>query len=292
MEAKARGTAASRAERERALTLRRKDYGDNGEFSPCIYTLVRQGERTAWTNSSKDATLAEAMGGGGVIFTEGADLMPRTVVFHKTISRPGGHWDFEPIPENSSLRYLIDDAYKKNCKSLVAAGVSGVYMYNAYLSKHISPFFAAEPARAFIPGRSEGGKWHSVDAVERALVSTGTEAAFAQIETGMEMNLASYFTKKINVRNKLDQQDFSSGDWLVLSNAGGTNPCAAFVDFSGKDRTRILVDQTLYWHVARSKEEALYIVGMLNSAAMSAAIKDFQPEGGAVRGISIQSHTR
>ena len=255
-------------------------YSDGGQFSPCVYTLVRQGERTAWTNSGRNVTLAEAIGDGGVNFTQGADLMPRTVVFHKTINRPGGRWDLEPITEDSDLRYLMNDVHQWNCKDLVAAGVSGAYMYDAYLSKHMSPFFVAEPAKAFIPGRSEGGKWRPVDAGERALVSAGTEAAFAQIEAGMGMNLAAYFTRKVNLRNKLDQQNFSTGNWLVLSNAGGANPCAAFVDLSGKDRTRILVDQTLYWHIAQSKEEALYIVGMLNSSAMSEAIKDFQPDGG------------
>lgn len=260
--------------------LEGRSYRDDGRFSPCVYTLVRQGARTAWTNSARTVTLAEAMGDGGVRFTQGADLMPRTAVFHKTAGRSGGRWDLGPIAGDSVLQYLVNDGHRRDCWDLAAAGVSGAYMYEAYLSKHISPFFAAEPARAFIPGRSEGGKWHPVDAEERALAGAGTEAAFAQIETGMGMSLTAYFEGKVNLRNKLDQQDFSAGDWLVLSNAGGANPCAAFVDLSGKDRTRILVDQTLYWHIARSKEEALYLAGMLNSAAMSEAIKDFQPDGG------------
>ena len=46
------------------------------------------------------------------------------------------------------------------------------------------------------------------------------------------------------------------------------------------DRARLIIDQTLYWYLAASEDEAIYIVGLLNSDALSDAIKDFQPEGG------------
>ena len=41
-----------------------------------------------------------------------------------------------------------------------------------------------------------------------------------------------------------------------------------------------MVDQTLYWHIAASEDEPIYITALLNSTFLSDAIKDFQPEGG------------
>lgn len=66
----------------------------------------------------------------------------------------------------------------------------------------------------------------------------------------------------------------------MLSSASGSNPCAAYLPLDGLDRSRIVVDQTLYWHIAASEDEAIYITALLNSTSLSDAIKDFQPEGG------------
>lgn len=41
-----------------------------------------------------------------------------------------------------------------------------------------------------------------------------------------------------------------------------------------------MVDQTLYWYIAQSEEEALYITGIINSSALSEVIREFQPVGG------------
>ena len=53
------------------------------------------------------------------------------------------------------------------------------------------------------------------------------------------------------------KQDFSAGDWLVLSSASGSNPCAACLPLAGRERTRLVVDQTLYWYAAASEDEAV-----------------------------------
>ena len=94
------------------------------------------------------------------------------------------------------------------------------------------------------------------------------------------MPLSALFDQKINIRNKLDKQSFALARWLVLSNAGGANPCAAYIDMNSLDKNKLIIDQTLYWYLAESEEEALFIVGILNSGTLSAAISDFQPQGG------------
>ncbi len=255
-------------------------YNEDRKFIGCIYRLIRQGERTAWTNSGVDTLLVEAIGGGGLAFEQGADLLPRTALFHETTICSNGNWVLQPIEKTSNLWYLMSDNHKSPCRELSSENVSAEFMYDAYISKHISPFFAAKPAKVIVPGKRENDGWRALSAEERVLINAGTESAFAQIESGMEMSLADFFVHKINIRNKLNKQDFSGGDWLVLSNAGGSNPCAAYISLAEVDRYHVLVDQTLYWYIARSEDEALYVTGMLNSCALSETIREFQPEGG------------
>lgn len=255
-------------------------YAGDRSYAECVYTLIQQRGRTAWTNEGADTMLAEAIGGGGIGFEEGADLLPRTALFHETTPRPDGNWNLGPIDRTSGSWYLMSDCHKWPCRELLADNFSSEFMYNAYISKHLSPYFIAAPAKVIIPGKRDNGIWRALSAEERALVNTGAESAFSQIEAGMEMPLADFFVKKVNILGKLDKQDFSHGDWLVLSNAGGTNPCAAYLSLVGVDREHILIDQTLYWHLAQSEAEALYITGLINSQALSAAIREFQPEGG------------
>lgn len=113
-------------------------------------------------------------------------------------------------------------------------------------------------------------------------MNTSTAYVFNQIEGDANTpdSLVAYLHDSINIYGKLDKQNFSTKNWLVLSSASGANPCAAYLSLETLDRTRLVIDQTLYWYLADSEDEAIYIVGLLNSDALSDAIKDFQPEGG------------
>lgn len=254
-------------------------YDEHGEYTECTYRLIRYGVRTAWTNSD-DTLDTKTVGRSRVVFQEGADLLPRTVLFHEATICPNRNWTLRPIERTNNLGYLTNESKIRPCCELFAENVSAEFMYDAYISKHVSPFFVTRPAKVMIPGKREEGKWRPLSSEERALVNAGTESVFAQIEAGMGMCLADFFVRKVNKRRKLDKQDFDGGDWLVLSGAGGSNPCAAYLSLAEVDKKRTLVDQTLYWHLAQSEAEALYITGMINSRALAEAISEFQPEGG------------
>ena len=45
------------------------------------------------------------------------------------------------------------------------------------------------------------------------------------------------------------------------------------------DFDRLIIDQTLYWTIVDSEDEALYISGLFNSDGLDQLIKDFQPHG-------------
>ena len=65
----------------------------------------------------------------------------------------------------------------------------------------------------------------------------------------------------------------------MLSGAGGANPCAAWLDPNEGLAGRAVFDQTVYWAPVDTKDEALYLVGAINSPACGDLIRPFQPRG-------------
>lgn len=71
----------------------------------------------------------------------------------------------------------------------------------------------------------------------------------------------------------------SDDKYLVMAGAGGGYTCAAYIQIARLSKDKTIIDQTLYWYIAQSEDEALYITGLLNSQALDTIIADFQPEG-------------
>lgn len=257
-------------------------YTDVEVYEEVHYTLNRQGNRSAWTNKGRDVEVADILGDDALKFSQGCDLFPRTTLFHEFVARPNGNWDIAPIERTSNLWYLVNDQKKASCNGLAAENVDKSYIFDAFISKHLSPFYMATPAMVLLPGKKVNGQWKAISATDRALMNTSTAYIFNQIEedANTPSSLTTYLHDTINIYGKLDKQNFSTKNWLVLSSASGANPCAAYISLEVLDRSRLIIDQTLYWYLADTEDEATYIVGLLNSDALSDAIKDFQPEGG------------
>lgn len=83
--------------------------------------------------------------------------------------------------------------------------------------------------------------------------------------------------EKIDERRKLSLQVFAEGQYLVLNGAGGGVACAAH--FAIDDSPDLVVDQTLYWSLVTTEDEAWFRVGLMNTDALTAAIREFNPEG-------------
>lgn len=269
-----------RTDKKSQYPIQGRMYEEPDSYTECNYTLNKQGNRSAWTNKGENAEFLDVINSNPWEFNQGADIMPRTALFHEFVQLPNGMWSIKIIENTSELYYLLSDSHKDVCRDLVVEGFSDDYMYDCLISKHLSPFSVSEPAKVILPGKRINGKWRGLTDEEVALVNSGTSYVFTEIQTESGMPLSVLFNQKINIRNKLDKQNFELARWLVLSNAGGTNPCAAFIDLNKMDRKKLIVDQTLYWYLADSEEEAIYIVGLLNSVTLSAAISDFQPQGG------------
>ena len=222
-------------------------YEAETEYTNCTYTLNRQGNRSAWTNRGADIEVADVIAADSVNFAEGCDLFPRTALFHKYIQRPNGNWTITPIERTSELWYLVNDSKKQLCNDLAADDFGNEYMYDAFISKHLSPFIISKPAKVIIPGKKDHGVWKSLTTDDLALTNASTKYVFHQIADAVELGIGTFFDDKIDIRRKLSNQNFSTRDYLVLSSAGGSNPCASYINLNELDRSRLVIDQTLYW---------------------------------------------
>lgn len=43
--------------------------------------------------------------------------------------------------------------------------------------------------------------------------------------------------------------------------------------------SKVVIDQTLYWYLTETEDEAIYLTGLINSDALENRIFDFQPRG-------------
>ena len=249
-------------------------------YEDCTYTLNKQGNRSAWTNKGGDVEVADVISGDSIGFSQGCDLFPRAALFHAYTQRPNGNWKIEPIERTGDLWYLVSESKKNLCNDLAAEDFDNEFIFDTYISKHLSPFIMAEPAKALIPGRKVQGNWRPLYSADLALLNASTLCVFQQISEAIEQDLVPFLNDTINIYGKLYKQNFSMGDYLILSSASGSNPCAAYIDLRGFNRNRLIIDQTLYWYLAATENEAIYITGLLNSSALWEAISDFQPEGG------------
>ena len=202
-------------------------YEEPDLYAECNYTLNKQGNRSAWTNKGENAEFWDVINSNPWEFYQEADIMPRTALFHEFAQLPNGTWSIRKIENTSELYYLLSDSHKDVCRDLVADGFSNDYMYDCLISKHLSPFSISEPAKAILPGKRIDGKWRGLTDEELALLNSGTSYVFTEIQSEIGIPLSVLFDQKINMRNKMDKQNFGLARWLVLSNAGGTNPCAA-----------------------------------------------------------------
>jgi hypothetical protein len=147
------------------------------------------------------------------------------------------------------------------------------------MSHHLTPFYVSEPARAFLPiKRNQEGQWVLVTEETLTTREVSVNQAFKIILKEIGFSLQQYF-EMLNYRNKLVAQVFPNSGFLVLAGAGGSYTCAGYVNLSNCSGEKIIVDQTLYWYIASSEEEAIYITGLLNSMALDVLISEFQPEG-------------
>jgi methylase of polypeptide subunit release factors len=245
-------------------------------LSPVAIYIISQGNRTAW--SDRPISAADTGFFDPAPFRQGADVFPRTAVFQK-ITPNGDRFDLSHIRPGGPLAYLVNEAKNHKTFFIAAKGVHGRFLFNILLSHHLTPFRIDPPAKGFLPlERNETG-WAPASSVSIMTSGRSTAKAFKAFFTVAGGSSEAYFAMLDTPRRKLSIQLFPEEGWLVVMGAGGKLVCAACADISLMDRSKLIIDQTLYWVVVSTREEALYLTGLLNSEAINLVIEQFQPRG-------------
>ena len=245
----------------------------------CVPLMVRRlGRRTAWVLGGSTSTVTA---GSNEVPPQGADLMPRPAVVVEVINQSGIEWRVRTPGRHDPSYFSVKGAKKLQGRTFNGS-VANCFIHRMVQSLNLLPFtlfgnfvHIAIPAR-----RDDAGQWEILDAA--AIRTEGfnlTARRFQRIDHAMaDDGVVKPLHAKIDERNKLSLQVFPPNHYLVLNGAGGGVACAGFLSLA--EYPDIVVDQTLYWTLVTSEEEAWYRVGLINTDALSEeAIREFNPEG-------------
>lgn len=239
-------------------------------------------DRVIWTPKVVGKTKTPGFGFNPAPFRQGADLMPRTAWFHDFQAYGTARSKVMPIRSGDKLWYLLRDAHRETDFRLKAGLIiDDRFLARAVLSNQLSPFAVAPADRLLVPAAFTGS-WRELSDIDLATASQGTIDSFDSIMKMMKVDLSGLFAT-VDLLGKLRRQTWDAASYIVLSGAGGANPCAAWVDPGTYVPGEVVFDQTVYWAPVRSKDEAAYLTGAVNSPACAELIRPFQPRGAQER---------
>lgn len=253
-------------------------------LKPTAFYRSSQGKRTAWSEKNVGVVTTERKGPAN--FRQGADIMPRTLFFHETTPAPaiGGkaQWQVGPIDiSSSSLAFAIQDAKKYETFRLTRRVLPDDLFFDVLISNLLTPFEMASPLKALLPIRKGStATWEMLDSASIAAKGSAAASAFREMSRAIGENATTQaLWDLVNTRGKLVQQVIGPGGYLVFTGTSGALVCSAFVPTASYNLDKLIVDQTLNWAKVATEEQAIYLTGLFNSAAINEKIASFQPEG-------------
>lgn len=255
------------------------DAAELSQLQPATLHQRTLGNRVAWVIDGDEAP--DIATSSAVAFRQGADLMPRTAVCVVVEDNRGREWSVHTPRQGDEYAFTVSDA--KKLKGVQFSGrVAPRFLHTMIQSRNLLPFCLDNHlAPVAVPAeRDAGGEWQLRDLPAiRAMAFRDTAQWFETINQAMERDEIALplLHARINVRNKLKEQVFPVGQYLVLYGTGGGIACAACLPITAEQD--FIVDQTLYWNLAEAQEEAWFQVGLLNSATLTRMTLDFNPSG-------------
>ena len=234
--------------------------------------------RTAWVLQKKGDPVAA--GDIQELPQQGADLMPRTAVCVEILNDDRAEYRVDTPRKGTSWGFTVKAA--KELKDERFPGhVAPRFIHRMAQSENLLPFLLGSYcAPIAIPAeRDRDGVWRVYDDHEiRRMGCIQTARRFQAINAKLkDIGQGKSLQERIDERGKLLKQVFDSEGHLIVAGAGGKHICAACLPVANAQD--LVIDQTLYWKGIRAADEAWFCVGILNSHAMTEAIKPFNPKG-------------
>ncbi len=243
---------------------------ETAEDAPLV--VRTSGHRNAWVDPSPLPEWPHTYQG---VALQGADVMPRRLVFFDLSNQARNQVMVRPIARDTDRWNLVRDAKKHAAFRPREGLVPARFAHSCLLSHHVAPFALTEPDRALVPALRHDEGWRLATEAELG-VDAGSRDHFSRVVRASDYDSVVGFQAALDLRHKLTRQRWSRGHWLVVYGAGGSIPAAAYMQI---DEPPPIVDQTLYGFSTESEDEALYFCGAVNSPALRERIQFFVPEG-------------
>ena len=251
-------------------------YSDINEYSEHEFYVSKSVSKTVWS-TSKNTDSNEVI--SKYSFTQGADIMPRCFFFFDC-EKKGQNYRISKLSRESEFGYFLQNMHVGADKTYYCAGVPKSLFKPVVVSNNVTAFSISPLPLALLPIEKTDGKWQTISQVTKLALPRPVSNLLDQIDSDYQCltRKEDLFKNALDMFDKLTKQsnlDLKIGKYLVLYGAGGSNLCAAYMKITGE----IIIDQTLYWTVVESEDEAIYISAMLNCPKLNEIITTFQPQG-------------
>lgn len=251
----------------------------DGGSSPLTLYIAEFRGRFVWSDQEPGQGIPGGYRDG--LAAQGADLMPRRLVSITLTSGNSGTVTFRSPGRGESNWYLLSDDKKHQEFTIPLTTLPGRFHHKMWISKHLTAFDLADPADIVIPAiRTDGSIYQADDATINA--SPRARRYFDKIiEISDFDSINDWWRRGLNQRSKLTNQNIitNSGGYLVVYGAGGKIPTANYVQIASLGDEPPLIDQTLYWTIVQTEDEAIYMCGLINNPFLAEYIRPFVPEG-------------
>lgn len=205
-------------------------------------------------------------------FRQGAVLAPRMLTFiEEGKSSPLGAGAGR-VPVHS--RKTSQDKLPWKLLPPISDVVEKTFVRPVHLGETTLPFRTVAPLKAVLPISPKNGKLlSSVEISEHEGLSSWWNTAETLWKANKSTNDAGSFLDRINYIGQLSAQLPSATQRVVYTKAGNAITAARV------DDNHAIIDHKLYWAATNTIDEARYLVGILNSAAVLERVKPFMAVG-------------
>ena len=255
--------------------FRGRHYDTKEMFVSVPFHVLSTSTKVVWTKDNTESSIIKTE---EYSFKQGADVMPRCFFFF-TIKPQLNDFQVSTIKPNEEYSYFLKDLKIGKTLSYSCHHVPHHLFKSVVVSNILTPFVIGMMPLGLFPIKKTNGKWKAFEEADFLSCPRPTINLLAEIDRDYKSikHKPNMFDSTLNMRNKLEQQVFAEGDYLVVYGASGENVCAAYMFIENPDS--IIVDQTLYWALVNTENEALFLTALLNCPTLNEIISSFQPQG-------------
>ena len=252
-----------------------RKYLSKESYTPAIFNVSNVSSKSIWTAEETSDVNSSI---NKYEFKQGADIMPRCFFFF-TLNNTGETVRISSIKEGEDYSYFRKDQKVGKNLTYNVNGVPKSLLKSVLISNVLLPFNMGKLPCAVLPIEKNDNKWQEIGSAKLLSFQRSVINHFNNIKRDYKAikHKDDMYGNTLNMWNKLELQQLQQGKYLVVYGAGGKNICSAYMLIDNSDK--YVIDQTLYWAMVDTEEEAIYLSAILNCPTLNDIIAAFQPQG-------------